>query len=117
VSDGGTLTAAVEMAFARRGDAVLGLRVEVERDAAQRAAACFAEAPAYLCEVRPADLDAFRALCARHGVAVAVAGAVLDAPVLEVAAGDELIGRVALADLAAIWRNGLQRVFDEGSST
>jgi len=113
--DGGLLTAAVEMAFARRGAAELGVRFDAGGEPAARAARCFAEAPGFLCEVRPGDAAAFEALCARHGTVTQVVGAVLPTADLELTAAGAVLDRLGLADLAAVWRAGLQPVFDPGS--
>jgi phosphoribosylformylglycinamidine synthase len=110
VDGGGVLAALVEMAFARNGDATLGLRVEFEDAEPWR---LFGEAPGYVLSVRPADADALARICATHGVATRRAGTVLATPDLELAIGSARCDRIALADLARGWRHGLRRVFDE----
>jgi hypothetical protein len=104
------LAALVEMAFARNGDAMLGLHVEFEDAEPWR---LFGEAPGYVMAVRPADADALVRMCTIHGVAARRTGTVLAAPDLELAIGGARCDRVALADLARGWRHGLRRVFDE----
>lgn len=113
--DGGLLTAAVEMAFARRGAADLGLRFETGADPAARSARCFAEAPGYWCEVRPGDAAAFEAVCGQHGVPAQRFATVLAAPQLELTGGGVLLERLDLGELAGVWRAGLESVFDERS--
>jgi phosphoribosylformylglycinamidine synthase II len=115
--DGGIVMALAEMTFARRGEATLGVRFDFGADETAVVAWSFAESPGYLCEVRPADRAAFEAACARHGVGAHVVGIVVADPVLERAAAGAPRERVACADLAAVWRGGLRRVFDEGSDT
>ncbi len=115
VGDGGIVMALAEMTFARRGAATLGVRFDFGADETAVVERAFAESPGYLCEVRAADRAAFEAACAPHGVAVHAVGVVLAEPVLERAAAGVERERAACADLAAVWRTGLQHIFDAGS--
>jgi phosphoribosylformylglycinamidine synthase len=114
VGDGGLLVALVEMAWARRGAATLGVRCEVEDDAAWR---LFGETPGYVCAVRPADVDAFARACGEHGVVPLRVGVVLDRADFEVVIGGSVREGVGLDALAQTWRAGLHAVFTEGTHT
>ncbi len=107
--DGGILLALVEMSFGRRGQPRLGIHCQVRGDSWAWA---FAEAPGFVCAVRPEAVADFEALCAAQDVELHRLGEVLPAPVLELDQGRTTL-RLPLADLAAVWLQPLKDILLE----
>ena len=115
LGDGGLVVALVEMAFARRGEPVLGVRCELPRSDSALAERLFAESTGFVFEVQPRDFEAIEAIGARHDVTVERIGRVIEQPRLEVLdGGHTVIGR-DLASLADAWRRGVARWLEEGT--
>jgi len=106
VSVGGSLVAAIEMCFGRRGLGALGVSLRLTPGDRPALASWFAEASGYVCAVRPEDAARFESLCAVHEVETTRIGTVLSAPRLEIESGKVAL-HLALADLARVWRNAL----------
>jgi selenophosphate synthetase-related protein len=100
----------------RRGVPGLGVRCELEAATPSPAARLFAEATGFVCEVRAADAARCVDLAAACGVTARRIGTVLETPQLEVRIGVETVLDLPLAPLAAIWRDGLRPVIDEGAA-
>jgi len=96
VSDGGTLVALAEMAFA--GGCEIGIRV----DAAMTLRSAFGETGSFLVET--SDAVAFEALCAENGAPYELLGETLAEPVLRGPGGIDC----SLSDLRAAWSAPLQ---------
>ncbi len=107
VSVGGTLVAALEMCFGRRGVTTLGLSCELAGGDRPAAALWFAEASGYVCAVRADDAPRFESLCAAHEVQRTRLGTVLPVPRLDLRCGDVTL-ELPLADLASVWRDALR---------
>lgn len=96
VSDGGTLVALAEMAFA--GHAEIGIALDVALD--ERTA--FAESGSFIVETK--EPAAFEALCAAHAAPVERLGSTIGEPVLRCCHGTQR----SLRDLREAWRTPLR---------
>jgi hypothetical protein len=100
------------MACTRSGTLERGARCILPPSTQQPIAALFAEAPGFVCEIRPEDAAHFEAVCAARQVHVRRLGEVIPAAELQIHA-HERSWDLPLAELAAIWMHALDRVLSE----
>jgi phosphoribosylformylglycinamidine synthase len=112
IGKGGILLALLRMACTRSGTLERGARCILPPSTQQPIAALFAEAPGFVCEIRPEDAAHFEAVCAARQVHVRRLGEVIPAAELQIHA-HERSWDLPLAELAAIWMHALDRVLSE----